>query len=149
MARHLWGDESTFGQPPVTNYGAQMCGMRKSRLWKTGTVGPPESYIGPRGEGTIEEQGYRRIPVNGKHRKEHHVVMEAMLGRALWPWENVHHKNGHRADNRPENLELWPRSQPQGQRVEDLVAFVVDHCPGELEKRGWTRRSDSTRALPA
>jgi hypothetical protein len=125
----------------LTQAGVRMCGMHLGRLWKTGSVGPPESYIGPRGKGTIDDHGYRRIPVNGKHRYEHHVVMEAMLGRSLWPWENVHHKNGRRADNRLENLELWVKPQPAGQRVEDLVAFVVDHYPGELEQRGWTRTS--------
>lgn len=53
--------------------------------------------------------------------------MEAMLGRALEPFENVHHKNGVRHDNRPDNLELWVRPQPAGQRPEDLVAWVVEH----------------------
>jgi hypothetical protein len=134
----------------VTQAGVRMCGMHKTRLWKTGSVGPAESYIGPRGEGTIDANGYRRIPVNGRHRREHHVVMEAMLARPLWPWENVHHKNGHRADNRPDNLELWVTSQPAGQRVEDLVAFVADHYPAELEKRGWTPATvPSARTYPA
>ncbi len=34
----------------------------------------------------------------------------------------VHHKNGDRLDNRPENLELWITSQPKGQRVSDRLA---------------------------
>ena len=55
---------------------------------------------------------------------EHRVVMEAKIGRSLLPEENVHHINGVRNDNRPENLEIWNTSQPSGQRVEDKVAWA-------------------------
>lgn len=52
--------------------------------------------------------------------------MESVLGRALLPFENVHHKNGVRNDNRPENLELWVTKQPKGQRPEELVEYAVE-----------------------
>jgi hypothetical protein len=57
---------------------------------------------------------------------QHRLVVELRLGRFLEPHERVHHKNGDRTDNRPENLELWKRKRPHpaGVRQSDY------HCPG-------------------
>lgn len=55
---------------------------------------------------------------------EHILVAEDMLGRPLHPDENVHHRNGVKDDNRPENLEIWTRPQPSGIRASDALAWA-------------------------
>jgi hypothetical protein len=98
------------------------CGMHLQRWRKYGD--PHARRKAANGQADFHSQGYHFITVNGRIVREHRYAMEQVLGRPLLPNESPHHKNGDRADNRPENLELWVRSQPPGQRAVDLLVWA-------------------------
>lgn len=112
--------------------GRGYCSMHYQR-WKKGTdLDAPRQQ---KGLGTVSSSGYRHVFIKGNKILEHRHVMQKKLGRELFGNETVHHKNGIRADNRLENLELWASSQPSGQRVEDLLLWAreIISTYGELK----------------
>src|SRR5262245_5535018 len=93
----------------------------------------------------VRKDGYRTIwdpdhPNSHDGRVyEHRVVAEQKIGRFLRTDEIVHHINGNRSDNRPENLEVVTKHQHQ---VHHLATRpdVSDEDILELLEEGWTYR---------
>lgn len=88
------------------------------------------------------------LATRGGYVLEHRLVAEAKLGRPLTRDEVVHHRNGVRADNRPENLEVF---QTNAEHLKaELTGRVPNWTAEGLERiREGVRRSRTTRSSKA
>lgn len=113
-----------------------LCGTHNWRLKNWGVLdrdGTTAKYRADEGERRVDKTGYVKIKFPSHFEAhangwvfEHRMVMADALGRRLLPEENVHHINGVRDDNRLENLEMWTKAQPSGQRAEDKVRYALE-----------------------
>ena len=103
---------------------------------------PPHPRERPIGTRTETSTGYVTVKVGEGHpyqeqagwTAEHRLAVAESLGRRLVRGENVHHINGDRSDNRLKNLELWYKTHPAGQRIPDLISYLVTHHEGSLRE---------------
>jgi hypothetical protein len=120
-------EHCTIGDCVKRHCAKGMCQMhyRRNKLYDDPTKVMNTGVKSDKG-GYIQIRTFAGDGKNGKYTYEHRLVMEQMIGRPLVKGETVHHKNGIRNDNRPENLELWSEAQPYGQRVSDKVAYAIE-----------------------
>ncbi len=75
---------------------------------------------------------YLKTDVNGKTVSVHRLVMEEKLGRPLTKDEVVHHINGDKKDNRPENLAVMSFSEHS--RMENLGKKLSEEHKAKVSK---------------
>lgn len=120
------------GQDMRGRHGNHATGEKNGR-WNGGRWMHPDGYVGiavPEGHHLRQAHGYAF---------EHQIVAEIMLGRRLRQDEVVHHRNGDRTDNRPENLEVTTRGEHARHHTslpgtrDNLGRFTnaPRHCPDE------------------
>lgn len=85
-----------------------------------------EGYLDPNGYLQMSKIGHPNCTSKTGRIAQHTLIMSEHLGRPLRKNESVHHKNGIRNDNRIENLELWHKGQPAGQRIEEKIKWAKD-----------------------
>lgn len=115
------GNTTITSSQRLSNGTTRSCGCirsgvgRASPKWKNGKTVARTGYVILRCPDSGKQLGY-----------EHRVVMESILGRKLLPGETVHHKNGVKTDNSPENLELKASNHGPGQSIEDLILWAKE-----------------------
>lgn len=105
--------------------GGQFCSCKCKVLHYRENPGSHPLSVGWR----IDNAGYRGkfSWVDGKkvYLREHRVIAEKFLGRKLGRREIVHHRNGVKTDNRPENLEVTtPREHGKTHANENREFYV-------------------------
>ena len=97
---------SYLSRSQTTRFCTRICACRwtaKTRKTSTGRTVTSKGYV------LIYQPDHPKATRSG-YMMEHRLVMEGILGRSLTSDEVVHHRNGNKLDNRPENLEVMGKA---------------------------------------
>lgn len=108
--------------------------MEKNHFWKGGRAVDSDGYV-------LLKMPEHPLANNNGYVREHRLVMERKLGRALSRREVVHHKDGNRSNNHPDNLVLY---QSNGDHLrEHMAEGTIPRCSTTgrlLKKSGCLQR---------
>ena len=120
----------------VPNFCSKACASR----WVARNRSTAKGYV-------MSPQGYRHLyrpdhpmAMNSGYVAEHRLVAAEALGRMLTSDEVVHHINGVKDDNRPENLEVLQKRDHDRIPKPPPRAITCPHCQGRIGVSGRVRR---------
>lgn len=111
-------------QIPYTFHGKGMA-MERNPRWRGGRIVDQDGYI------LVKAPDH---PNCDRHRyvREHRLVMEQVLGRFLTPDEVVHHIDGDKQNNHPDNLQVY------GSNPDHLAETLKGQRP-QWTSEGWAK----------
>lgn len=131
MTPELWLSHSEFPRYEVSNQG-RVRNLHGGRRFPVGHI-----HVGQ-----LDQFGYPVVllRIDGKRKmvKVHRMVVNAFL-ESIPPEKQVNHKNGQKADNRLENLEIVTPSQNVRHAFDVLGRVVIQKNPARGEAHGNAR----------
>jgi len=91
--------------------------------------------------GRSKEAAYRVILVDGRYVAEHRYVAEQLIGRKLHRREHVHHKDGNKMNNSPDNLQVLTATEhAKLHMTDDHKAYLSRKSTEARAARFWSTK---------